>query len=110
MSAVAQIFLKAGMSSITVQRALAEELSLRSLMLVCTNAAVLLGLLVYFGSALVWLIVLSKVEVSVAYPFVALGFLLTALMGHFLFGEELTSSRIVGIILVCTGVAILARS
>ena len=109
MSAVAQILLKGGMSSHTVQRALAETVSLRTFLSVFTNIAVLLGLLVYFGAALLWLIVLSKVEVSVAYPFVALGFVLTALMGHFLFAEVLTLQRMAGIMLVCAGVAVLAR-
>lgn len=109
MSAVAQILLKAGMSSNAVQRALAETLSVRTFLSVFTNMAVLSGLLVYFGAALLWLIVLSKVEVTIAYPFVALGFVLTAVMGHFLFGELLTMPRIAGILLVCSGVAILAR-
>lgn len=109
MSAIAQILLKGGMSSVAVQRALSEALSFRTFLSVFTNVAVLSGLLVYFGAALLWLLVLSKVEVSVAYPFVALGFVLTAVMGHLLFGEVLTSGRVVGILLVCAGVWVLAR-
>ncbi len=110
MSAVAQLLLKAGMSNATVQRAMAQGASVKTVFTVFLNAGVLSGLLLYFAAALVWLIVLSKVEVSVAYPFVGLGFVLTALMGHVLFGEVLTLPRIGGILLVCTGVAVLARN
>lgn len=109
MSAVAQLLLKGGMSSAGVQRALAADVSFGTFLSVFSNMAVLSGLLVYFGAALLWLVVLSKVEVSVAYPFVALGFVLTALAGHALFGELLTAQRMVGILFVCAGVAILAR-
>ena len=108
LSAVAQLLLKAGMSSDAVQRALARDVSFTTFLSVFTNIGVLSGLVIYFGAALVWLIVLSKVEVSVAYPFVALGFVLTALMGHLLLGEVLSLQRISGILLVCAGVAVLA--
>lgn len=109
MSAVAQILLKSGMSSASVQRALTDKNSINGFLSIFTNLGVLGGLSVYFGAALIWLLVLAKVEVSVAYPFVALGFVLTALMANILFGEPLTPQRIGGILLVCAGVAILAR-
>lgn len=109
MSAVAQLLLKGGMSSVSVQRALAQGPSFKAAFDVFTNIGVLSGLFVYFASALVWLIVLSKVEVSLAYPFVSLGLVLTAVMGHVLFGEALSTQRIIGIMLVCVGVAVLAR-
>ncbi len=109
MSAMAQILLKSGMSAPVVQRALSEGGAIKIVLTISTNMAVLAGLAIYFGSALVWLFILSRVEVSVAYPFVALGFVLTALLGHVLFGEVLTMQRIAGILLVCVGVAVLAR-
>ena len=109
LSAVAQLLLKKGMSSMPVQRALAEADAVGSLWAILTSYAVISGLVVYFGSALVWLFVLSRVEVSVAYPFVALGFILTAIAGQMFFGEALTMVRVVGIGLVCLGVAVLAR-
>ena len=109
LSACAQILLKSGMSSGSVQRAFTENFTISSVFSVLMNAYVMGGLCVYFGSALVWLIVLSKVEVSIAYPFVALGFVLTAVVGHTLFGEALTIQRLAGIVLVCAGVGVLAR-
>lgn len=110
MSAAAQILLKYGMNSVTVQRALEDGFSSKTVWLVGTNIGVISGLFVYFASALVWLIVLAKVDVSLAYPFVSIGFLLTALMGHLLFGEIITLPRLLGILCVCVGVAFLARS
>lgn len=109
MSAMAQILLKYGMNSVTVQRALEDGISIKAVWLVATNIGVMSGLVVYFASALVWLIVLAEVDVSLAYPFVALGFLLTALMGFLFFGEIITTTRFFGILCVCIGVAVLAR-
>lgn len=97
------------MSGSAVQRALAETSVLKTILAICSNMPVLAGLGVYFSSALVWLVVLSRVDVSVAYPFVALGFVLTAVLGQVLFGEVLSMQRIFGITLVCVGVAVLAR-
>ena len=109
LSAFAQILLKNGMNSTAVQASLNNNFTVTSAFNIITNGYVFAGLCVYFGSALVWLMVLSKIEVSIAYPFVALGFVITAILGHLLFGESLTPQRLAGILLVCVGVGVLAR-
>ncbi|MBA4267212.1 MAG: hypothetical protein C0453_19215, partial [Comamonadaceae bacterium] len=68
------------------------------------------GLVLYFGAALVWLVVLSRVEVSLAYPFVGLGFIVTMLLGWSLLGETLSLPRLLGTLLIAGGVVVLARS
>lgn len=108
-SAFAQIALKAGMGSQAVQRALANGMRVSTLLDVAFNPFVLLGLFLYFSSAAVWLLVLSKVEVSFAYPFVALGFLLTALLGRFFFHDSFSAGKIIGTLLIMAGVVVLAR-
>ncbi len=108
-SAFAQIALKAGMGSQAVQRSLASGMRLSTLFDVFFNPFVLFGLLLYFTSAAVWLLVLSKVQVSFAYPFVALGFLLTALLGRFFFHDTFSMGKIVGTLLIMAGVVVLAR-
>ena len=110
MSAMAQILLKYGMNSVTVQRALEDGISSKTVWLVGTNIGVVSGLVVYFASALVWLIVLAKVDVSLAYPFVSLGVVLTALLGCLFFGEIITLPRLFAILCICIGVVVLARS
>jgi multidrug transporter EmrE-like cation transporter len=104
LSAVAQILLKYGMSRAEVQRALsATEWSLIA-RAVCTNGNVLVGLLLYVGSMIVWLFVLAKVDVSQAYPFVGVGFIITMVFGWLLLGESVNMYRITGTILVAFGV------
>jgi len=68
------------------------------------------GLLCYAASMIPWLLVLSRLPVSVAYPMVALGYILTALLGWLLLHEKLTSVRWLGIGLICLGVIFISRS
>jgi multidrug transporter EmrE-like cation transporter len=109
-SAFAQIALKAGMASASVQRALAGGLRFAALFDVAFNPFVMLGLFLYFSSAAVWLFVLAKVQVSFAYPFVALGFVLTALLGRLFFQDTFSAAKIVGTLLIMGGVVVMARA
>lgn len=108
-SAFAQVALKAGMSSASVQRVIGEGAPGTVLVGIALNPLVIFGLLLYFGSAAVWLFVLAKVEVSFAYPFVALGFVLTALLGRFIFNDAFSAAKIIGTLLIAAGVVVLAR-
>jgi multidrug transporter EmrE-like cation transporter len=60
-------------------------------------------------SMVFWLYVLTKVEVSRAYPFVGLGFVGTMLFAHFLLHEPITLQKLIGTMLVVSGVFLLAR-
>lgn len=99
-SALAQISLKHGMSVDSVQRALEKGGAVPVTLAVISSPAVWLGLFLYGFSALVWLFVLANLDVSVAYAFVALGFLLTMVLGCLLLGESLTISKLIGTALV----------
>jgi len=59
---------------------------------------------------LVWLIVLAKAEVSYAYPLISLGYVFTAILARLLFGEAVSATRMVGILVTCLGVFLIARS
>ena len=61
-------------------------------------------------AGIVWLFVLSQTELSIAYPFVALGFIMTLFLGVFLLGESLTFAKVIGTLLVVAGVAIVSGS
>jgi multidrug transporter EmrE-like cation transporter len=108
LSVTAQILLKNGMSSAAVQSGLKSTLY-ESVWVIFTNISVLLGLFAYVASAGVWLFVLSKVDVSKAYPFVGLGFVGTMLFAFWFLNEPLTLSKIVGTSLIVIGVFIVAR-
>jgi drug/metabolite transporter (DMT)-like permease len=109
-TAFAQLMLKAGMSGAAVQRAIAAGPGLRMILAIAFDPLVMVGLTIYFLAAGIWLFVLSKVEVSMAYPFLALGFVLVAVFGRLVFHETLSPARIAGTLLICGGVALIARS
>jgi multidrug transporter EmrE-like cation transporter len=109
LSVAAQFALKAGMSGSEIRGAMSQPLNLRTFFLVATNLQVLLGFLLYGLGAVVWLGVLSKWDVSKAYPLVGVGFALTVAIG-FLAGEAISFSRIAGVALICGGVFLVSRS
>jgi drug/metabolite transporter (DMT)-like permease len=110
LTSVAQILLKGGMGSAPVVRALADGFRWSTAAVIAGNPLVLTGLTMYFLSAVVWLVVLSRVQVSLAYPFIGAGFIVTMLLAWFIHGETLTSARVAGTLLIAVGVAVLARS
>ena len=77
---------------------------------IATTPAVVGGLALYLFGAILWLLVLAQIDVTQAYPFVGLGFLITMALGMMLLGESVSSARIAGTVLVATGVLLVARS
>ncbi len=71
---------------------------------------VLGGLALYGIGTVVWLRALAQTELSQAYPFVGLGFVMTAALGYLVFDEALGPTRLIGIALVIAGVVLVGRS
>jgi multidrug transporter EmrE-like cation transporter len=70
-----------------------------------------IGCIVYALSTFAWVAILTRFQLSYAYPLViAFSILLTSSMGILLFGEQLNGYKLAGITMVTAGVAILARS
>lgn len=69
---------------------------------------VLLGIFCYGLSSISWLVVLSRTELSFAYPMVALGYVLVFFLSWWFFGEQVTWVRITGLFLICFGVVLVA--
>jgi multidrug transporter EmrE-like cation transporter len=109
LSSVAQILLKTGMSSASVLNAIADGSKPAIFRAITTSVYVLLGLFVYFSSAAVWLFVLAKIDVSTAYPFVAVGFIVTMLLAYFVNGEILSLAKVLGTVLIAIGVVVIAK-
>lgn len=109
-SALAQVALKRGMSGPAVQSALDGTDTVQKLIAVATSPMVFVGLALYAVGAMVWLLVLARIDVSQAYPFVGIGFLITLGFGVLLLGETLTLARIIGIVFVAVGIVFLSRS
>ncbi len=68
------------------------------------------GLFCYGISVVVWILALSRVDVTIAYPMLSIGYVVNALAAWALFGEALTVARLGGIGIIILGVYVLARS
>lgn len=101
LSSAAQLTLKRGMA------VPAADLG-NTYMHAITSPLVWLGLMLYGASAVLWLWVLSRLDVSVAYPLVSLGFVITLTLGVLWLGEPFSWVRVAGCTLVVAGVSLLA--
>ena len=109
LNAAAQLVLKKGMSIIGVVQV--DMSSIISMVIkASTNIYIYTGLLFYVISFFVWLMVLSRTEVSYAYPFLSIGYVVAAFVGYFYFGESMSLYKLSGIALICIGVFLLYRS
>lgn len=108
-SSLAQVTLKLGMSSDRVQLAMEAGDGLSLATTVFLNLYVIVGLTLYFLAAVFWLYVLAKLDVSIAYPFVGIGFIVTMFLARFINGDPVTATKIIGTCLVSFGVVLIAR-
>ena len=109
LNAVAQLLLKAG------TRAVGHfEFSLANVWPVgwalATNPYIFGGLSCYVVSVVIWILALSRVEVSLAYPMLSLGYVVNAFFGWWLFGEAVGAMRLGGIGFIIVGVYLVAKS
>lgn len=109
LSVAAQFTMKAGMSSAPLRAALEQGVDWRTMLVLFSNKYILTGLFMYAVGAIAWLGVLSRWEVSKAYPLVGSGFVLTVLIGLAL-GEQVTALRAAGVALICAGVFLVGQS
>lgn len=109
LNAGAQLLLKAGVNPL-------GPISIESATLLATMGRVLgqwpilAGLACYVLSVGVWIVALSRVDVSLAYPMLSLGYVVNALAAWWLFGEALGPMRCAGILVVLLGVFLMSRS
>jgi drug/metabolite transporter (DMT)-like permease len=111
LSAVAQLSLKIGSSAaLAAERGAAAGSLIGFFRDAVLNPHVMLGFALYGAGALTWLLVLSRVELSLAYPFVALGLVVTMSLGVLVLQEPVSPAKLAGALLIVTGVFIIARS
>jgi multidrug transporter EmrE-like cation transporter len=109
LNAAAQLLLKQGMlriGSFGLDTATLSAVAPR----IISNGWVWGGLLSYVLSVGVWLVVLSRVDVSYAYPMVGLGYVFAAVIAWAVFHETISLTRFAGILIVCAGIYIIART
>ena len=110
LSSTGELTLKHGMNRLGPITILPLNRFLATLFKVFTTIPVLLGFALIFCGAILWLVVISRTELSWAYPLVSLGYVLVVLFSQFLFDERVTLSRWLGVIVICIGATIIARS
>jgi len=75
-----------------------------------TQPGIVGGLACYVISVAVWIMALSRVDVSIAYPMLSIGYVVNAFLAWWLFGEALTPTRLLGIFVIIVGVYLVAKS
>ena len=74
------------------------------------NPLVILSLILAFVAALAWIAAVSKVELSFAYPFTSLGYVLVLLFSSLILKEQIPMMRWIGVFIIGIGVFIVSRS
>jgi drug/metabolite transporter (DMT)-like permease len=109
LNAASQLLMKTGMSAVgkfEFSAAKASSLIFGAFM----HPLVLLGLATMTLSMLTHLMSLSRFEVSFAFPFISLAYVIVALYGHFVFGEHMSPMRIAGIAAIILGTVLISRT
>ncbi len=107
--AVGQVLLKKGMGGmgpLTLSASQAPNLLWR----MATNPYVVTGLGIYFLGTIFWLTALSRVNLSFAYPFTSLSYVLMLLASWLILHETITPMRVVGAAVIIAGLFLIARS
>ncbi len=109
LNAAAQLLLKAGTNAVGHFEFSAGNIVPVGLRL-ALEPFILGGVACYVVSLVVWIMALSRVEVSIAYPMLSIGYVINAVAAWYLFGESLTALRLAGIGFIVVGVFLVARS
>ena len=112
LAAVAQLTLKHGMTQVTAHNTHPLDLKapLATARRVATNLSVVGGLAIFVASAAVWLVVLSRVSLSFAYPFVSLTYVLILLFDRLVLHETVSPVRWAGVALIIGGILLISRT
>jgi drug/metabolite transporter (DMT)-like permease len=109
MSAVGQIALKIAVERAQLKGAIAAGV-FSAVEAVIGTPMLWVGISVYLGSVVLWLWALSEADLSIAYPFVSLGFVLTMLFAAVILKEAVTPLKLTGTMLIVLGCVLVARS
>lgn len=109
LNAVAQLLLKAGTNAVGAIHLTADNWFATGLKL-ATQMPIIGGLTCYVISVGVWIIGLSRVDVTIAYPLLSLGYIINAVGAWYFLGEAISAQRILAIGVIIVGVILLTRS
>jgi drug/metabolite transporter (DMT)-like permease len=104
MGAIGQILLKVGANKLGN-----INTSIEGLFSIIKNYYILVGLVLFGTSFLLWVKILTKNELSYVYPMVSVSYIIIILASKFLFNEPFTANKIIGIIAIISGVFIINK-
>ena len=110
LNACAQLLLKAGTNAIGGAIHLTMSNWFQTFIKVVTQLPILGGLACYAISLVVWIIGLSRTDVTIAYPMLSLGYVVSAFGAWMFLGEAMSPQRLVAIGVIVVGVVLLART
>lgn len=109
LAAIGQLALKHGMNKVGHVKIKLKTL-LKTVIKMYTNISVILGTIAFGFSTILWLIVLSKLELSYAYPLVSINYVIVAFASSIFFKEKVSFKRWLSIIIICIGVVLVSTS
>ncbi|MGO4479443.1 EamA family transporter [Massilia sp. 2TAF26] len=110
LNACAQVLLKAGTNALGGAIHLTVGNAFETFIRVASQLPILAGLACYALSLVVWIMGLSRTDVTIAYPMLSLGYVVAALGAWMFLGETISPQRLLAIAVIMVGVALLARS
>lgn len=110
LNACAQLLLKAGTNAMGGAIHLTAGNLLPTMLKVGTQLPILGGLACYGISVFVWIVGLSRADVTIAYPMLSIGYVVAAVGAWLFLGEMISPQRLLAIAVIMLGVLLLARS
>lgn len=98
-----QVLFKLGMNSIGALDSAEKLFSIKTLVMVLSNKYILIGLVLYAISSVLWLVGLSMLDVSLMYPLLSLAYVVTTILAFLVLNEPVHSSRWIGVVLIVIG-------
>ncbi len=108
-SGTGELLLKYGMNQVG-EISLHPDTIATSLLRTFTTPFVLLGFVFIFGGSIVWLAIISKVQLSYAYPMLSLGYIFVVGVSWLVLNEQFPPTRLVGVLVIVLGVIIVSRT
>jgi len=95
-----QVLFKMGMNSIGP---LEDLLSLKTVTMILSNKYIIIGLILYGVSSVLWLVGLSMLDVSLMYPLLSLAYVVTTVLAFMVLNEPVRTTRWIGVLLIILG-------
>ncbi|MCL5264813.1 MAG: EamA family transporter [Chloroflexi bacterium] len=109
LSVTGELLLKHGMNQVGVL-SLHPDNIVAGLWRSFTSPFVLLGFAAVFGGSIFWLSIISRVQLSYAYPMLSLSYVIVLLASWLLLNEQFSPVRVLGVLIVCLGVFVVSRT